>query len=246
MHPPGQRIEPHDHDWPVLTVYRLGGYREQAHDGRTIEFDGPSVVFQPPRAAHANTIGPYGLETLALQFDPVWLSPATRAALPTRTQWRPGGKIAARAATLAGLWLNSTDETALREHTSQFLLEAFTERTPEPPRPAWIGRVAALIDEGARTSDIARATRLNPAWLARAYRAWRGEGMAETLRRRRVERAVLSVRASAEPLAEIAAACGFCDQSHMNRAFRTVLGRTPLDVQREAVLLAPLSAGAVI
>ena len=79
-----------------------------------------------------------------------------------------------------------------------------------------------------------------PAWLARAYRAWRGEGMAETARRRRVERATLALREGAEPLAEIAVACGFADQSHMNRAFRAVLGRTPLEVRREAPLLAGL------
>ena len=46
MHPPGQRIGAHGHDWPVLTLYRMGGYRERADDG-AIELDGPSVVFQP-------------------------------------------------------------------------------------------------------------------------------------------------------------------------------------------------------
>jgi transcriptional regulator GlxA family with amidase domain len=82
---------------------------------------------------------------------------------------------------------------------------------------------------------------LHPAWLARAYRAWRGEGLADTVRRRRVERGALLLRMSDTPLAEVAVACGFCDQSHMNRSFRAVLGRTPLDVRSEASLLAPLA-----
>ena len=32
-------------------------------------------------------------------------------------------------------------------------------------------------------------------------------------------------------LADIAAATGFCDQSHMNRGFREVMGRTPAQVR---------------
>ena len=74
-----------------------------------------------------------------------------------------------------------------------------------------------------------------------AYRAWRGEGLAETARRLRVERAALLLRGSDAPLADIALAAGFCDQSHMNRAFRAVLDRTPLDVRLETALLQPLA-----
>lgn len=90
------------------------------------------------------------------------------------------------------------------------------------------------------TVDLARALELHPAWLARAYRAWRGEGLAETARRRRVERAVLLLRGGGAPLASVALDSGFCDQSHMNRAFRAVLGRTPAQVRGEARLLAAL------
>ena len=64
-------------------------------------------------------------------------------------------------------------------------------------------------------------------WLTRAYRGWRGEGLCEALRRRRVEAAAILLESSDKPLAEIAAETGFCDQSHMNRAFKKYLGRTP-------------------
>ena len=35
------------------------------------------------------------------------------------------------------------------------------------------------------------------------------------------------------PAAQVAAAAGFCDQSHMHRAFRGLVGRTPLEVRIE-------------
>lgn len=240
MHPPHQRIAPHEHDWPVLTLYRIGGYREVGETGE-IAFDGPSVVFQPAGAAHADEIGAAGLETLAMTFDPAWLSEEARAALPERTCWRPGGAVAAASRKLAQLWLRS--EASARDvsaATSRFLLAVFAE-AETPRRPVWADEADAWLRREERTGSIAENLARHPAWLARAYRAWRGEGLMETLRRRRVERATLQLRESAAGLADIAAECGFCDQSHMNRAFRTVLGRTPLEVRREAALLAPLA-----
>lgn len=241
MHPPGQRIEAHGHDWPGLTLYRMGAYQETADEG-DVTLEGPSVVFQPAGAAHADEIGEAGLETLSMIFDPAWLSADVRRALPDRTQWRVGGALALAARTLADTWLApGVTERKLREETSRFLLSLATQHETLSP-PAWLGEVDAALDGETTTEMIAHRVERNPAWLARAYRAWRGEGIGETLRRRRVERATFGLRTTSTPLAELAAECGFCDQSHMNRAFRAVLGRTPLDVRREAPLLAPLMA----
>jgi AraC family transcriptional regulator len=132
------------------------------------------------------------------------------------------------------------NEAQLKAATSRFLIEAFADATPKAP--SWGESVAMALHEDAPPTDsLARGLMLHPAWLARAYRVWRGEGMAETVRRRRVERAMLALRGSLTPLAQVAAESGFCDQGHMNRAFRAVLGRTPLEVRCEAALLAPIS-----
>ena len=237
MHPPGQHIEAHAHDWPVLTLFRIGGYREEGEAGERV-FDGPSAVFQPARAEHADEIGASGLETLAMTFDPDWLTPEARAALPHRTCWRPGGLIAAASRRLANLWITGGDAEDLRIHTSRFLLAMWSAQTVR--QPAWADQVENWLGDEAPTRAIADDVARHPAWLARAYRAWRGEGMGETVRRRRVERATLRLRGSSASIADVAFECGFCDQSHMNRAFRAVLGRTPLEVRREAAALAPL------
>lgn len=238
MHPPGQCIAPHEHDWPVLTLYRLGSYRELAENGRSIVFDGPSVVFQPAGAAHADEIGESGLETLAMTFDPAWLRDDVRAMLPARTMWRPGGAMALAARALAQVWLdNDVEDAQLCASTAAFLARMFACDEPRPA-PAWAERVSADMS----TEEVARSLGLNAAWFARAYRAWRGEGLVETVRRLRVERAALLLRGGRDALADVAIASGFCDQSHMNRAFRAVLGRTPLEVRREAALLRPLAA----
>lgn len=243
MHPPHQHIAAHEHDWPVLAIYRLGAYRERAGDGEEAAFDGPSFVLQPSGAEHEDAIGASGLETLSLTFDPDWLSPQARALLPRTTHWRPGGAASMAARALADVWLSPRSEAAFMAATSAFVVNVFADDAPRVAAPSWGDRVVAQLTGDAPSTDvIAQRLALHPAWLARAYRAWRGEGMAETLRRKRVEQAALRLRGGASPLADIAADVGFCDQSHMNRAFRAVLGRTPLEVRREAALLTPLSA----
>ncbi len=242
LHPPGQRIEPHRHDWPVLTLYCMGSYTERCED-RRITLDGPSLVFHPPGAAHADVVGNAGLETLAVSFDPAWLCPGARGALPTKSHWVQGGVIAADAVALAQTAARGLGEQALRAAMLRLLSDAFSAeaKTPACETLGWLRKVKITVEEeGAATTVIARRLGRHPAWVARCYRAWRGEGIAETLRRRRVERAVVLLRSADTPLAEVAA-CGFCDQSHMNRSFRAVLGRTPAQVRAEASLLAQLA-----
>jgi AraC family transcriptional regulator len=98
-----------------------------------------------------------------------------------------------------------------------------------------MGQVSDLLSvaEPPSTLDLARRLDLHPAWLARAYRHFSGEGLAETARRHRVEHASAMLRRSGLPLADIAHSAGFCDQSHMNRCFASVLGRTPAKVRTE-------------
>jgi transcriptional regulator GlxA family with amidase domain len=73
----------------------------------------------------------------------------------------------------------------------------------------------------------------HPSWLGSAYRQSTGEGLRETAARLRVERATHLLRETDEALGSIAAAAGFCDQSHMNRSFRRILGRSPVTVREE-------------
>jgi transcriptional regulator GlxA family with amidase domain len=83
------------------------------------------------------------------------------------------------------------------------------------------------------TQELARELGMPAGWLAEAYRAAAGEGLRDTVRRRRVELATGLLRHSNRAGADIAATAGFCDQSHMIRALRTVLGRGPTQIRAE-------------
>lgn len=238
VHPGAQSIGEHRHDWPVLSFYRLGAYRERGEAGE-IALCGPSVVFHPAGAPHADEIGERGLETLVVEFDPAWLG----GGLAQRSCYWSGGAAALASHALADLWARpEASAGSLRDATSAFLARAFGAEAA--PQPAWLATIDAALEsgDGADVAGLSRRLDLHPAWLARVYRAARGEGLHHALRRRRVEAAVRLIREGAGGLAEIAGEAGFCDQSHMNRAFQAVLARTPGDVRAETARLSRFAA----
>lgn len=228
----GASIPEHAHDWPVLSLFVAGSYRNSSDIGETAVSQ-PSAMFYRAGERHSNVIGRLGLEQIDLEFDPFWLGLTLKPSWSPVVNWK-GGLAGLQACKLAKLWSNpAAREADLAAATREFLIRGFDGR---PVRePAWLPDALRLIEESAAltANQLACELCLNPGWLAEAYRAAMGEGIGETVRRRRVETAVHMLVSSSESQAQIAAAVGFCDQSHMIRAFHAVLGRTPGEVRRE-------------
>ena len=233
VHPAGQRIPPHRHDWPLLTLPALGGYEEETDDG-SVGVTGPAVVLHPPGRCHANCIHPLGMETFSIEFDPGWLRLSRTDALFDRSYYWIGGTVALASRRLAKLWSDSeVSETELQRATALFLRTAHS--APSVIRPPWLSAVQREISGGQeRTAGrIASALGIHPRWLAHAYRQAIGEGLHDTILRRRVEQAAHLLRSSDRRIADVAFDSGFCDQSHLNRALRRFTGRTPAQLQLE-------------
>ena len=243
VHPAAQIIASHRHDWPLLTLPLLGGYDEECDD-RPVSVQGPAVVLHPPGRCHANCIHARGMETFSIEFDPAWLRDDSLKSKLDRSYYWVGGRVALAGRSLARMWAERhANETELQNATASFLRMA-TAVAPKPS-PAWLRQARERLESSARTTaiDLARELGLNPRWLAHAYRTLTGEGVHETLRRRRVEQAVQLLRSSDQAIAEVADECGFCDQSHLNRALRLLTGRTPVQIRAEREPLRQLIAG---
>jgi AraC family transcriptional regulator len=76
-------------------------------------------------------------------------------------------------------------------------------------------------------SSLAAAVGLHPSHLARAFRARHGTSIGEYQRNLRIAAAARRLAHSDEPIATVAQALGFADQSHLTRVFRARLGRPP-------------------
>jgi AraC family transcriptional regulator len=236
VHPSAQRIGEHRHDRAYIGIYTAGRYRER-YDGGELVMAGPCAVLHPAGRPHADEVADSGLETITVEFDPAWLRRHGFSGQLDRSVAWSGGPAALAARRLAAtLRDRQASESALGAATSHFLHRAFA--CPAPAAPAWLDRAQAALaaDTPPSTRQLAGTLDLNPAWLARAYRYFSGEGLADTARRNRVEHAARLLRRTDRALAEIALEAGFCDQSHMNRCFATVLGRAPTRVRCERSL----------
>jgi AraC family transcriptional regulator len=236
VHPGEQDIGEHRHDWAYIGLYTAGRYLEQ-YDGGEADMRGPCAVLHPAGRPHADSVHDSGLETLTIEFDPAWLRLHGFSARLDRSHVWSGGAIGLASRRLAAqLASPSAGEAALGRATAQFLEQALSDEPTQAP--GWVDEARTWVGEEPRASTavLARRLDLHPAYVAQTYRTAAGEGIGETLRRRRVESASSMLRCTALPLAEIAIAAGFCDQSHMNRCFSAVLGRTPLRVRQERLL----------
>ena len=92
------RVPEHAHDWPVLSIFVLGGYLNETELGETL-IAGPSAIFYQAGAAHRNAIGSVGFEQIEIEFDAAWLGHALMPATPV-SRWL-GGRTGAEARKLA-------------------------------------------------------------------------------------------------------------------------------------------------
>jgi AraC family transcriptional regulator len=223
-------VPEHAHAWPVLSLFVMGSYLNETEIGEKV-IAGPSAVFYRAGAAHRNTTAAVGFEQIEIEFDPPWLGREWLPAVPV-VQWI-GGRVGSEARHLARACEGELGEDRLRAALKRFLESAGRE----PPRSSagWIGTITRRLKENTalRISDLAREVGRHPSWLGSAYRHATGEGLQETAARFRVERATHLLRETGQPYASIALEAGFCDQSHMNRTFGRMLGRTPAAVRED-------------
>jgi AraC-like DNA-binding protein len=74
---------------------------------------------------------------------------------------------------------------------------------------------------------LARIAGLGPDRLARLFRAHQGVPLAVYVRQRRITAAAERLRGSDEPIADLAAACGFANRFHFTRVFTALMGVSP-------------------
>ncbi len=117
-------------------------------------------------------------------------------------------------------------------------------RRVAPGLVPWQARkVREFIDESLnskiRLQDCAATVRLSTSHFSRAFKATFGTTVLDYIHRRRVERAQQLMLMSEQPLAQIALSCGFADQAHYCRVFRTMVGLSPNAWRRQNMVEAP-------
>lgn len=127
------------------------------------------------------------------------------------------------------------DQCAARRHIERAYTVAHGEVTPRACKGLladWQVRrverfVQSQIDTPLRICEAAESVRLSASYFSRAFKASKGVSYSEFVAHQRIVRAKELLLTTDDPIAEIALACGFADQSHMTRLFRRAVGLPP-------------------
>ena len=234
-HEAGARYARHAHERAYLAFVQQGSHQDEVGREREVA-QSATVVVMPSGVAHANRIGGEGVRMLL-----VTLEPTLREFAPLPIRWRVlHGGAAARVFLRLRQTLALPAETELAT-IEELLLELLdvVAGTPEPVRdsvPKSVRAARRMLNDSAfepfLLRDVARATRVDAAYLSRAFRRAEGCTMGEYRRRLRARKAASLLGKGRMPLAEVAFATGFADQSHLSRVFKAEFGVTPLRYQR--------------
>jgi len=195
------------------------------------------------------------LNFLLLTLDPAFLDRVAREAFGEKAApvhlWHEDGRhdplINNLASALVREMLAKDDATrvfteSLASVLSVHLIRNYAEGMPAAPQPvpgptravsAAVRFIREHYAEQISLADIAAAAGMSPFHLTRVFKKTMGMSPHQYLVEVRVHsaRALVSSGGDHPSLAEVAAAVGFADQSHLTRQFKRILGTTPKKVR---------------
>lgn len=234
-------LAPHAHEYACLVVVLAGEFDETFGCSERAGEPG-MVIVRPEGEPHSNRFREGGGRCLNVELAPRWIA-------RVREQSPSFDTISAAftSAAITHLGKRLHDELANDDDLSPIAAESIVlamfadgvrdgRRAPAIP-PRWLLQVRSRLhdDFASRVTldELARPAGVHPVHLASTFRQHFGQTVAGYVRQLRIEYACRALRESEEPLAEIALAAGFADQSHFGRMFKRALRVTPAEYRGE-------------
>jgi AraC family transcriptional regulator len=120
----------------------------------------------------------------------------------------------------------------------QLLLSVIPENGLEQKRniPSWVPVVRALLNdrwnEYPTLHDLATATNVHPVTISKYFRRYFMCTLGEYMRKLKISKSITLLQEPGRSLTEIAYCCGFADQSHFIRNFKTCTGLLPKEARQ--------------
>jgi len=222
----------HEHTWSYFLLPFTGAYRE-ARDGVTIDYDPFSIVYHPAGFVHSDEIlTPEKFFTIELQSEWQMRSGHHYDTSAWRFELQHGEAVWLAIQLLQQFLTGQLDDVfEVDAIVAEMLGIALRLVDRDRPQRAWVTDVKRLLREGyaARVTldELAAKIGIHPASLSRGFRLDEGITIGDYLSRVRIQQACRQMTDKNVTLADLAANCGFADQSHLTRVFKSITGSPP-------------------
>jgi AraC family transcriptional regulator len=234
IYPPSLTTPPHSHERAYFCTVLQGGYSE-TYGTRTRTCGPLALIFHPQGEVHSDHFVEAGGRVFSVEIEPDW---AARVREFSPILAHPidlcGGALASLAVRLYHEFrrMDAVAPLSMEGLTLEIVAEASRcHFAPETRSPRWLERARQLLHarfaESLSLDEVAAAAGVHPVHLARVFRQRYRCTVGDYVRQLRVEYAIRALSTSNLPLAEIALAAGFSDQSHFTRTFKRHVGVTP-------------------
>ena len=219
----------HGHENAYLSFPLTGEYEERTING-TRRCAAGQALFHPTGETHRDAFGGVGATIFSIEMNGAWLDRLRDVgfAAGDRRELSPAVFAQARRILQRFLGGENTDNDVVD------LIAALSPSRRSSP-PPWLERVRqSLHDSVVRPTlrSLATIAGVHQVHLARSFRATHGCTIGEYFRTIRLSRALALLRNSRRGLADVAALCGYSDQSHLCRDIRRATGATPLQLRQ--------------
>ena len=240
IYPPALVINEHFHECPFFCLVLKGTYTEVY--GRRSRLCRPlSLVFHPSNEVHANNIDSGGNREFQIEFGSQWSDRVREHSnlLNDPVEFH-GGRSALLALKIYHEFQNMDELSALAIEALMLEIIVLASRRPtaatERRKPGWLKQAEETIHAGfsgsLRVVELAASVGVHPVYFASEFRKYYRCTVGDFVRQLRITSACRKISDSNTPLADIALAVGFYDQSHFARTFKQLTGLTPAQYRR--------------
>lgn len=229
----------HRHEYASLCLVVHGGYEESIRGRRDWHRPG-EMMFCPADETHAQTFAGEGALKILFELRESTLD-YLRDHLPlAEAPFTGSARLAAMARRIHAELAAETNDATSRLAVEGLALETLAEFgrhavAPAPTEP-WLRQALEYVHahacNGFLLEELAQAVGRHPVHVARSFRAAFGMRVGDLTRELRLTEAARRLRATDEPISQVAATCGFSDQAHLTRHFHAAYGTTPARYRR--------------
>jgi AraC family transcriptional regulator len=242
VHPAGSALPWHSHDTPTICFVLRGAFTEVSA-GESLTCTPATLKVMPAGERHCDRFDRGDAQGLLIETDPGRVDMFRPYGAVLNERIAVNGGLPAAVARRLYQEFRADDEAAplaVEGLLLELLAAAARASAAGEPRgtAGWLTEARDIIHATyagpLSLSGLAEMVGVHPATLARGFRSRFGSSVGAYVRRVRIERAAQQLGTGDRPLAAIALAAGFSDQSHFCNVFRQLTGMSPSAYRRAA------------